>query len=58
MYAIHDKNTGKEIVVSCSLLDCLIECLCPSLTNDRRIELGLLWKSFKDTFLVTDVAPP
>ena len=48
MYAIQDKNTGKEIVVSCSLLNWLIECLCPSLTNDRHCEL--LRKSFKNTF--------
>jgi len=33
---------------SCSLLNWLIECLCPSLTNDRRCEL--LRKSFKNTF--------
>ena len=26
-YAIYDKNTGKEIVVSCSLLDWLIVCV-------------------------------
>ena len=53
MYAIHDKNTGKEIFVRCSLL---IECLCPSLNNDRRCEL--LRKIFNNAFLVTNFVPP
>ena len=56
MYAaLHDKNTEKEIFISCCLLDWLLECLCPSLTNDRRCQL--LRKALKYFFVHQFCAP-